>query len=471
MRRTSFCCGARSAALVAALTLSVVFETGFATAAPPAPAFAKALVKAMQVQGRHTRRLMGIQGVVGTATGVDRKGQPAVKIFTARRGVAGLPETLDGLPVVVEVTGELIAMPRRPTFPPSPPSRKPRGGRGGGSGGGGGGTTSSPNITIVTPADGATVEGTVLVYASGTSGSGILGVEFFADSTSLGVDHTFPYSVSWDTTSSDDGPYTITAVATDYSAREVTDVIHVTVDNVAGPLSPDGRPSPIGISTGNALEDSAGTIACRVVSQDPADPQNRTVYALSNNHVYARENQATLGEQIVQPGLYDTGGVLKYSDQVIGTLYNFVPIDFAASATNTIDAAIAITTESDLGTSTPSDGYGTPNSEIIDASLGLLVQKYGRTTHLTHGTVTAINATVTVVYDSGSATFVNQITVTSAQRFIDSGDSGSLLVTDDSSKNPVGLLFAGSADGTTATASPIDAVLNAFLVTVDGASP
>ena len=64
------------------------------------------------------------------------------------------------------------------------------------------------------------------------------------------------------------------------------------------------------------------------------------VYALSNNHVYARLNAAQLGEAILQPGLYDTGGALLYSDQVIGTLADFVPIAFGARSSNTIDAAI-----------------------------------------------------------------------------------------------------------------------------------
>jgi len=59
------------------------------------------------------------------------------------------------------------------------------------------------------------------------------------------------------------------------------------------------RPVPIGVSTGNAGECSAGTIACRV-----SDGAN--VYALSNNHVFALENKARKGSEILQPGLYDT---------------------------------------------------------------------------------------------------------------------------------------------------------------------
>ena len=35
------------------------------------------------------------------------------------------------------------------------------------------------------------------------------------------------------------------------------------------------------------------------------DLENGTIYALSNNHVFARENAASLGETIYQPGRYD----------------------------------------------------------------------------------------------------------------------------------------------------------------------
>jgi PKD repeat protein len=102
----------------------------------------------------------------------------------------------------------------------------------------------------------------------------------------------------------------------------------------------------------------------------------------------------------------------------------------------------------------------------VGASLGLNVQKYGRTTALTKGTVTDINATVDVGYDAGTARFVDQIIV-SGRSFLKAGDSGSLLVTDPG-RNPVGLLFAGPRNGRYGIANRIDLVLSAFNVTVDG---
>ncbi len=219
------------------------------------------------------------------------------------------------------------------------------------------------------------------------------------------------------------------------------------------------RPVPIGVSTGNEGECSAGTIGARV-------KQGNQVYALSNNHVYALENTAPKGSGVLQPGLYDTRCVFN-ANNLIGTLSDFEPIVFSDDASNTIDAAIALSSTDRLGNTTPSNGYGTPSSTTAPAALNQAVQKYGRTTALTKGTVTGINATVDITYSSGTARFVNQIIVTSGKPFIKAGDSGSLLVTDPG-RNPVGLLFAGSGSGKFAIANPIGDVLQRFGVAIDG---
>ena len=241
----------------------------------------------------------------------------------------------------------------------------------------------------------------------------------------------------------------------------VTGKIYALID----PTAKFPRPVPIGVSTGHP-DITAGTIGCRV--KDAQD----NVYALSNNHVYANSNNATIGEDnVLQPGTYD-GGVDP--DDAIGTLFDFEPIVFGPRGSNTIDAAIAeiIIDETGprVGTATPTDGYGTPSSGIVEATLDLPVQKYGRTTGQTYGEVTGINATVKVRYSSGFAIFVNQIIIEGIEgvEFSAGGDSGSLIVTDPD-RNPVGLLFAGNSIVT--IANLIDLVLSRFGVTVDGQTP
>lgn len=221
------------------------------------------------------------------------------------------------------------------------------------------------------------------------------------------------------------------------------------------PTSEFPRPVPIGVSTGHP-NITAGTICCRVT-------RGTSVYALSNNHVYADENRANIGDNVLQPGPYDGGT----ADDAIGTLSAFQEIWFDGT-NNVIDAAIALSSISLLGRSTPSGGYGTPKKTTAQPLVNQKVKKYGRTTSLTRGTVGGINATVNVTYEQGVARFVNQIVIQPGS-FSAGGDSGSLVVVDaknSTDRMPVGLLFAGSPFVT--IANPIGAVLDSFGVTIDG---
>jgi len=223
------------------------------------------------------------------------------------------------------------------------------------------------------------------------------------------------------------------------------------------------RPAYMGYSVGHPLI-TAGTIGARVTD-------GTNVFVLSNNHVLAASNDGHVGDPELQPGPYDGG--TDPADR-IGTLFAFRALDFNGG-NNTIDAALAITDASMVANTTPpDDGYGQPSSAIFgDANgdgmiddktqlLGLNVEKYGRTTKLTHGTITGINGIVDVCYEVyiifclKSAHYVDQLIITPGT-FSGGGDSGSLIVTDNSTHNPVGLLFAGSTS--TTIANPIGDVL------------
>ncbi len=223
------------------------------------------------------------------------------------------------------------------------------------------------------------------------------------------------------------------------------------------------RPVPIGVSTGHTGV-TAGTIGARVTDGDQ-------VFALSNNHVYANNNEARPGDPLLQPGVADGG---RNPDDVVATLHDFQEIDFCRTRfscpLNRMDAAIAATTPDDVGFATPDDGYGNPRSTPAEATLGMKVQKYGRTTGHTHGTVTGINAVIDVSYRGGTARFEDQILITGGG-FSAGGDSGSLIVSEGllaADRRPVGLLFAGSATST--IANPIDIVLQRFDVQIDEGS-
>ncbi|MGH2670668.1 MAG: hypothetical protein ACRDH5_16420, partial [bacterium] len=67
------------------------------------------LTVALQAQERHAARLLATPGVVGTAVGLDPSGKAIVKLFVEKPGIAGLPLSLDQVPVAVEVTGRIYA--------------------------------------------------------------------------------------------------------------------------------------------------------------------------------------------------------------------------------------------------------------------------------------------------------------------------------------------------------------------------
>lgn len=242
------------------------------------------------------------------------------------------------------------------------------------------------------------------------------------------------------------------------------------------------RPAPLGFSVGHP-DITAGTIGARV--KDALG----NVYILSNNHVLANMNNANLNDSALQPGPYDGG--TDPADR-IGGLADFEPLALGFAGygedppSNYIDAAIASSDVSLVSSSTPTDdGYGVPGATIagdvnpadgtiddVSLLLGLNVQKYGRTTKLTQGQVVGVNVIIDVCYDIfcfSMGRFFDQIEVCCAG-FSDGGDSGSLIVTSGTGKNPVALLFAGG--GSQTFGNRIDRVLNRFGVTIDAsASP
>lgn len=207
-----------------------------------------------------------------------------------------------------------------------------------------------------------------------------------------------------------------------------------------------GTALQMGTSTGNDKECASGTLGCVVV-------KGGTRYFLSNNHVFARENAGATGERIDAPGRYDGKPRCAQTAQC-ATLANAVSISF--SNNNAVDAALALPIATRAYTTLQAGGY-TPSTATAPATIGLACKKTGRTTKLTTGSVQALNVTIRVQYTGGVATFVNQIQFPG--QFINSGDSGSLAVTQ-TGNNPVALMFAGGTGGS--FGNPIDTVLQAL---------
>jgi len=227
-------------------------------------------------------------------------------------------------------------------------------------------------------------------------------------------------------------------------------------------------PISLGTSGGNIHDQTrkyccSGTLGALV-------QKDSTYYILSNNHILARTNKGKADEEVSQPGLVDYNcGVY----QIVANLSEFVPVSFARRRTNVADAALAQIIPGQVRTDGNILDIGLISGSTVPPTIGLPIQKSGRTTGRTFGTIAAIDATIVVKYPprctlsslGRTATFINQIRIDGAP-FSAGGDSGSLVLDLAPVPNAVGLLFAGGAS--TTFCNPIDDVLNALAVSLVG---
>ncbi|XVQ06573.1 hypothetical protein ACQP1W_28420 [Spirillospora sp. CA-255316] len=203
-------------------------------------------------------------------------------------------------------------------------------------------------------------------------------------------------------------------------------------------LTKRARPAHGGISAGH-LNVTAGTLGTCVYDAVHFPGVPPRYYILSNNHVLANSNNAQIGDPILQPGRADGG---TFPTDVIAKLSRFVPIRFIQAGQpvpiNLVDAAIAEGNFEDLDRRIHWIGH--LRGVNTNPQPGLRVEKTGRTTNFTTGSLTNINATVDINYGNNRvARFAQQLLAT---RMSAPGDSGSLVC--DLDERAVGLLFAGS---------------------------
>lgn len=277
------------------------------------------------------------------------------------------------------------------------------------------------------------------------------------------------------------------------SSRTVSEVLLNTAGVSSNPATHETRlttPISLGSSGGNnndydtsgnqIVDCCGGTLGSLIQNSSGAQ------YLLSNNHVMARSDQASVGESIVQPGLIEDNctpyGQPGAAITPVGTLTGWLSL--RSSATNA-DAAIAAVNSGAVSTvgnilelgslqsngtlAAAPPGISSTSGKGESAALNMSVAKSGRTTGLTCASISAVNLDVSVDYFTDCAetkayltkTFTNQIAITGNQ-FSDAGDSGSLVV-DSATAEPVGLFFAGGVNASGVSegvANPVADVLS-----------
>lgn len=217
-------------------------------------------------------------------------------------------------------------------------------------------------------------------------------------------------------------------------------------------------PMPFGTSGGNALDESrryccGGTLGALILLD--GIPQ-----ILGNNHVLARSGLARPGELIIQPGLVDNGCSVGGAHAVAVFHRDWLPL-----GQRNVDVAVARAMHGRVDPSGAILDLGVPCTAVQEPAVGMTVQKSGRTTGATTGTIQSFDTQVRVDYQPSCGvgrhvehTYDNQLVITPPS-FSAPGDSGSLIVS--TALRPVGLLYAGSA--MTTIAHPVQDVIDAFV--------
>jgi hypothetical protein len=266
---------------------------------------------------------------------------------------------------------------------------------------------------------------------------------------------------------------TVTAVAQASTASSKSAVVLVVAANAN--QQAQAIPIKLGTSGGNANDSSTqeNLVYCCGGTLGSLLQRNGSYYILSNNHVLARSDSASIGDNIIQPGLIDA----NCSATGTATVANLTQyINLEAPGTN-VDAAIAQIVSGTVDTSgtilslgatamgSTADAGPPHAGSGVSASIGETVAKSGRSSSLTCSSVDAIDVQTSVSYQKGcntgakfSVTYTGQISVVGGT-FSAAGDSGSLIV-DQNTADPVALLYGGSDTDT--VGNPVADVLSAL---------
>ena len=122
--------------------------------------------------------------------------------------------------------------------------------------------TVAPAISIVTPANGGALFGTVLISASASDNIGVAGVKFLLD------DHPFgneviaaPFEEPWSTATASNGRHVLTAIARDAAGNVSSSVVSVTVSN-------DTAPPTVALASPASGATVSGTVTLTATASD-----------------------------------------------------------------------------------------------------------------------------------------------------------------------------------------------------------
>ena len=187
--------------------------------------------------------------------------------------------------------------------------------------------TVAPSVAISAPAPASTVSGVAAVAVSASDSGGISRVDLYVDGVFYGSDTTAPYTVSWDTRNTTNGPHALVAKAVDPAGNVGTSAaVTVTVDNLTDITAPVVSVTSSTVS-GNTLSASVSATDNVAVTRvelylDGALVATRTAspYTFSLNL-----SSVSAGSHVLQAKGYDGAGNSGVSS----------PVGFTKAATTT----------------------------------------------------------------------------------------------------------------------------------------
>ncbi|MDT3776103.1 Ig-like domain-containing protein [Nitrospira sp. MA-1] len=186
-----------------------------------------------------------------------------------------------------------------------------------------------PTVTLISPQNGTSLNGTIALSATATDNVGVVGVQFRLNGNNLGAeDTTAPFSLTWNTNGAAPGKYTFTAVARD-AAGNTTSSAPVT-GTVLPP--PDLTPPTVTLISPQNGTSLNGTIALSATATDNVGVVG-VQFRLNGNNLGAEDTTApfslTWNTNGAAPGKYtftavarDAAGNTTSSAPVTGSVPN-----------------------------------------------------------------------------------------------------------------------------------------------------
>jgi chitodextrinase len=205
--------------------------------------------------------------------------------------------------------------------------------------------TTPPVVALTSPADGATVSGTVTLTANASDNIGVAGVQFLLDGANFGAEDTAaPYSLSWNTATASRSIHTLTARARD-AAGNISTAVSETITVV---------PQLVITAPANNATVTGPTITVTYTTTGDLTGVDHAQFTLDNDPlVMDLDFDGTLSLTNVAPGTHVLNGMLVATNRspISGT--EAVPINFTVLASDTTPpSSVAITAPTDGATVT-----------------------------------------------------------------------------------------------------------------------